>query len=372
MIPRHRDAAAATPPAPTTGAQRRSMEYPHVILGSWSRSPPRSRRCSPAPSAGRRARSGRAVARSAATGTRWSRNSSAGPLLRPTCRWHPPTDRGRAASAKCAPTDHDRSRPGSASWTRCSAAAWSPGSVTLLGGEPGIGKSTLLLQLLAARNDTTLYVSAEESATQVRLRAERLDAIRPDLWAPCGDLASPRHPGDRRDQARAGRDRLDPDHGRSGPVLRTGLRRPGPRVRASLGERSQGARHRDRARRTRHQGRQSRRPTRPRTRGGHRAAVRRRPAPCAAPPASRETPVRTHQRTGPVRDDRRRPRRRTRSVDDVPRRSSHRRRRLRCGPHYGRAAPPSSSNSRRSRRRAWRTCRSGAARRASTADVSRC
>lgn len=56
------------------------------------------------------------------------------------------------------------------------------GSVTLLGGEPGIGKSTLLLQLLAARADTTLYVSAEESATQVRLRAERLDAIRPDLW----------------------------------------------------------------------------------------------------------------------------------------------------------------------------------------------
>jgi len=56
------------------------------------------------------------------------------------------------------------------------------GSVTLLGGEPGIGKSTLLLQLLAARTGTTLYVSAEESAQQVRLRAERLGAIRPDLW----------------------------------------------------------------------------------------------------------------------------------------------------------------------------------------------
>jgi DNA repair protein RadA/Sms len=56
------------------------------------------------------------------------------------------------------------------------------GSVTLLGGEPGIGKSTLLLQLLAARSGTTLYVSAEESAQQVRLRAERLDAIRPNLW----------------------------------------------------------------------------------------------------------------------------------------------------------------------------------------------
>lgn len=57
-----------------------------------------------------------------------------------------------------------------------------PGSVTLLGGEPGIGKSTLLLQLLAGWTGRTLYVSAEESAHQVRLRAERLDAVRPELW----------------------------------------------------------------------------------------------------------------------------------------------------------------------------------------------
>ncbi len=57
-----------------------------------------------------------------------------------------------------------------------------PGSVTLLGGEPGIGKSTLLLQLLAWWPGTTLYVSAEESAQQVRLRAERLSAVRPELW----------------------------------------------------------------------------------------------------------------------------------------------------------------------------------------------
>jgi DNA repair protein RadA/Sms len=57
-----------------------------------------------------------------------------------------------------------------------------PGSVTLLGGEPGIGKSTLLLQLLAASGGPTLYVSAEESAHQVRLRAERLDAMSPALW----------------------------------------------------------------------------------------------------------------------------------------------------------------------------------------------
>lgn len=57
-----------------------------------------------------------------------------------------------------------------------------PGSVTLLGGEPGIGKSTLLLQLMASCDGTALYVTAEESAQQVRLRAERLDAVRDDLW----------------------------------------------------------------------------------------------------------------------------------------------------------------------------------------------
>ena len=57
-----------------------------------------------------------------------------------------------------------------------------PGSVTLLGGEPGIGKSTLLLQLAATWPTRTLYVSGEESAQQVRLRAERLGAIGPHLW----------------------------------------------------------------------------------------------------------------------------------------------------------------------------------------------
>jgi DNA repair protein RadA/Sms len=59
-----------------------------------------------------------------------------------------------------------------------------PGSVTLLGGEPGIGKSTLLLQAaaaVAATGATVLYISAEESRQQVRLRAERLGALRPRL-----------------------------------------------------------------------------------------------------------------------------------------------------------------------------------------------
>ena len=55
-----------------------------------------------------------------------------------------------------------------------------PGSVTLLFGEPGIGKSTLLLQALASwcrRGGTGLLVSAEESAPQVRARAARLGPL---------------------------------------------------------------------------------------------------------------------------------------------------------------------------------------------------
>ncbi len=53
-----------------------------------------------------------------------------------------------------------------------------PGGVVLIGGDPGIGKSTLLLQSLAAMGATrkVLYVSGEESAQQIALRAKRLDA----------------------------------------------------------------------------------------------------------------------------------------------------------------------------------------------------
>ena len=51
-----------------------------------------------------------------------------------------------------------------------------PGSVTLLGGDPGIGKSTLLMQTAAelTKQVTVLYVTGEESASQLKLRAERL------------------------------------------------------------------------------------------------------------------------------------------------------------------------------------------------------
>ncbi|MFH1569858.1 MAG: DNA repair protein RadA [Gemmatimonadota bacterium] len=69
-----------------------------------------------------------------------------------------------------------------------------PGSVVLVGGDPGIGKSTLLLQMagqLAAARVPVLYVSAEESSPQVRLRAERLGAMCASLYVLCEtDLGS--------------------------------------------------------------------------------------------------------------------------------------------------------------------------------------
>lgn len=71
-----------------------------------------------------------------------------------------------------------------------------PGSVVLLAGEPGIGKSTLLLETAgrvaaSCGDDAVLYVSGEESASQVRMRAGRIDAIDPHLLlASTTDLAT--------------------------------------------------------------------------------------------------------------------------------------------------------------------------------------
>lgn len=50
-----------------------------------------------------------------------------------------------------------------------------PGSLTLLGGEPGIGKSTLLLQIAIRLPYSTLYVSGEESQSQIKMRANRMN-----------------------------------------------------------------------------------------------------------------------------------------------------------------------------------------------------
>ncbi|MDR1610161.1 MAG: DNA repair protein RadA [Candidatus Symbiothrix sp.] len=61
-----------------------------------------------------------------------------------------------------------------------------PGSMVLIGGEPGIGKSTLVLQTaLKLKSYKTLYISGEESARQLKLRAERLGTEHENLYILC-------------------------------------------------------------------------------------------------------------------------------------------------------------------------------------------
>jgi DNA repair protein RadA/Sms len=90
-----------------------------------------------------------------------------------------PTPIGAVGSA-----EHPARPTGLAEVDRVLGGGLVPGSVTLLGGAPGIGKSTLLLQVassLARRGATVLVVTAEESKHQVRRRADRLGAVEPGL-----------------------------------------------------------------------------------------------------------------------------------------------------------------------------------------------
>lgn len=75
------------------------------------------------------------------------------------------------------PADAERTSTGLPEFDRVLGGGLVAGAVVLVGGEPGIGKSTLLLQAassLAAGGATVLYVTAEESAAQLRLRGDRL------------------------------------------------------------------------------------------------------------------------------------------------------------------------------------------------------
>jgi DNA repair protein RadA/Sms len=73
--------------------------------------------------------------------------------------------------------DEPRLRTGIGELDRVLGGGIVPGSVVLLGGEPGIGKSTLLLQVAAGVAAPVLYATGEESAAQVRLRAGRLGLL---------------------------------------------------------------------------------------------------------------------------------------------------------------------------------------------------
>lgn len=81
-----------------------------------------------------------------------------------------------------------------------------PGSLVLIGGDPGIGKSTLLLQVsgqLSTAGHFVLYVSGEESATQIKMRAERLGVASDNFYI---------YPETNMDSIRATVDNLNPEY----------------------------------------------------------------------------------------------------------------------------------------------------------------
>ena len=80
--------------------------------------------------------------------------------------------------------DHERLQVGILEFDRVLGGGIMPGSVVLVGGDPGIGKSTLLLQMagqLSAAGLGIAYISAEESAAQIRQRADRLGSLCEEL-----------------------------------------------------------------------------------------------------------------------------------------------------------------------------------------------
>ena len=83
------------------------------------------------------------------------------------------------------PSDHPRLKVGISEFDRVTGGGIVAGSVSLIGGDPGIGKSTLILQVcqkIAEQGHKVLYVSSEESVMQTKLRADRLGVNSPNLY----------------------------------------------------------------------------------------------------------------------------------------------------------------------------------------------
>jgi DNA repair protein RadA/Sms len=84
-----------------------------------------------------------------------------------------------------APSGEERTRTGIQEFDRVMGGGLVVGSLVLIGGDPGIGKSTLMLQALhglAERGRKVLYVSGEESVRQLMIRSRRLETLAEDLW----------------------------------------------------------------------------------------------------------------------------------------------------------------------------------------------
>ncbi len=128
--------------------------------------------------------SGWANVPNAASGIRWSKSAS---LRRRRARGAKAFSLREAkaiAYAEIESQDDTRVSSGVTEFDRVLGGGIVPGTLVLLGGDPGIGKSTLLLQVadkLSANGANVLYVSGEESERQIKLRGERLRIAAPNL-----------------------------------------------------------------------------------------------------------------------------------------------------------------------------------------------
>ena len=192
-----------------------------------------------------------------------------------------------AAAAKAGPT-------GMSELDRVLGGGLVPGAVVLLAGEPGVGKSTLLLEAgaLAAASGRVLYVTGEESAAQVRLRADRIGAVSDSLYLAAetdfGALLG--HVAGGRSSAADRRLGADDQRGRGGRRARRRHSGAGDHRGADGAGQAADADHR--AGRARHQGRLGSRAAHARAPGRRRAALRRRRARPAADGARAEEQVR--------------------------------------------------------------------------------
>jgi DNA repair protein RadA/Sms len=128
-------------------------------------------------------------------------------------KYSPTKERTRAGLSTPAPvalhqapeTEEERSLTIISELDRVLGGGVVPGSVILIGGDPGIGKSTLVLHMLAglaSQGNKVLYVSGEESVQQIKMRARRLHAQHPDIFLATEsrveaiiDMAASMHPG---------------------------------------------------------------------------------------------------------------------------------------------------------------------------------
>jgi branched-chain amino acid aminotransferase len=218
----------------------------------------------------------------------------------------------------------DRLSTGIGEFDRVLGGGIVPGSLVLLGGEPGIGKSTLLLQaarLFAHSVGPVLYARARSRSTRSSRAATGSASAtrRSTCWPRPASSASSRKSAP--PPASAGR-RLGADRVLAEVPVGAGQHRPGARGGHAVPVHRQGPQHPHLPRRPRHQGRQPRRPEGARARGRHGALLRGRAAPRPPGRARGEEPLRRGQRARRLRDDRRRPAAGAQPVGAVPGRAA--------------------------------------------------